>query len=98
MHPFSDQRYAVVECDSFSRVFLALRRVHQCYLREDLLELLLVDREDHIDFAVEQLLLSEGKPVQALIKKELCQLVLDKHGEGLVQWHREVFVLSLVLS
>ena len=74
-----------------------MRGVHLRYLREDLLELLLVDRVNHIDFAVEQLFLSEGVPIQALIKEELGQLFVDKHGEGLVQRHREVFVLRFVL-
>ena len=43
------------------------------------------------------MLLSEGEPIQSLIKEELCQLVVDEHGEGLVKWHREVFVLRFVL-
>ena len=98
VHPVSDQRDAVVECDRISCVVLAMRGVHLRYLREDLLELLLVDRVNHIDFAVEQLFLSEGVPIQALIKEELGQLFVDKHGEGLVQRHREVLVPRFVLG
>ena len=75
-----------------------MRGVHLRYLREDLLEPLLVDRVYHIDFAVEQLFLSEGVPVQALIKEELGQLFVDEHGEGLVQRHREVVIPSFVLG
>ena len=63
MHPVSDHRDAVVECDRLTCVVLAMGSVHLRYIRKDLLELLLVDGVDHVDFGVEQLFFSEGEPI-----------------------------------
>ena len=40
-------------------------------LREDLLNRLLIDREDHVDLSIPELLLLERAPIEALINEVL---------------------------
>ena len=62
-------------------------------MSEDFLQRFLVDRVNQVDFPIEQLLFSEGVPIEALVDEELGEFVIAEHCESLAEGHIEVLIL-----
>ena len=76
IHHIPDQSQAILQSYGVSCAVLEIGRILRRYLSEDSLQRFLVDRVDQVNLSIEQLLLTEGVSVQAVLNEEFGEFVI----------------------